>query len=72
MLLAGMTAIGLLAVVTQILIAYAASLAAPSERGRVVGTVTSGIVIGILLARTVAGTLADMPAGGRSISYPPA
>jgi len=31
----GMTAVGLLAVVTQVLVAYAAALAAPAERGRV-------------------------------------
>lgn len=60
MLLGSMAAVGLLAVVTQALVAYAASLARPSERGHVVGIVTSGIVIGILLARTVAGFLTDL------------
>ncbi|KPV56526.1 transporter [Paenibacillus sp. A3] len=67
-LLAGMGAVGLLAVVTQTLVAYASTLAAPSERGRVVGLVTSGVVIGILLARTVAGTLTDL-AGWRSVYF---
>ncbi|MEC0124831.1 MFS transporter [Paenibacillus pabuli] len=62
----GMAAIGLLAVITQTLVAFAASLAAPSERGRIVGLVTSGIVIGILLARTIAGTLNDW-IGWRSV-----
>ncbi|WP_440119159.1 MFS transporter [Paenibacillus sp. QZ-Y1] len=62
----GMAAVGLLAVITQTLVAFAASLAAPSERGRIVGLVTSGIVIGILLARTVAGTLNDW-IGWRSV-----
>ncbi|MCD9026125.1 MFS transporter [Cohnella sp. NL03-T5] len=62
----GMAAVGLLAVVTQVLVAFAATLAAPSERGRVVGLVTSGVVIGILLARTVAGILTDL-AGWRSV-----
>ncbi|MFD7663956.1 MFS transporter [Streptomyces sp. NPDC059788] len=65
-LLAGMAATGLLAVVTQTLVAFAASLAPPAGRGRVVGTVTSGVVIGILLARTVSGLLADL-AGWRSV-----
>ncbi|MFE6099860.1 MFS transporter [Streptomyces laurentii] len=65
-LLAGMAAVGLLAVVTQTLVAYAASLAPPGERGRVVGLVTSGVVVGILLARTVSGLLADL-AGWRSV-----
>ncbi|WP_224753376.1 MFS transporter [Paenibacillus terricola] len=62
----GIAAIGLLAVVTQTLVAFAATLAAPSERGRTVGVVTSGIVIGILLARTFAGILTDL-AGWRSV-----
>jgi predicted MFS family arabinose efflux permease len=65
-LLAGMTALGALAVVTQVLVAYSAGLAHPADRGRDVGIVTSGIIIGILLARTVAGTLADI-AGWRSV-----
>ncbi len=47
--LGGIAAVGLLAVVTQTLVAYAATLAAPEERGRVVGLVTSGVVLGILL-----------------------
>ncbi|MBZ4320100.1 MFS transporter [Streptomyces huiliensis] len=65
-LLAGMAATGLLAVVTQTLVAFAASLAPPAGRGRVVGLVTSGVVTGILLARTVSGLLADL-AGWRSV-----
>jgi len=65
-LLLGMSLIGLLAVVTQTLVAYAAQLATPGERGQVVGSVTSGIVVGLLLARTVAGGMADL-AGWRSV-----
>ncbi|PSL46406.1 putative MFS family arabinose efflux permease [Chitinophaga niastensis] len=65
-LFTGIAAVGLLAVVTQVLVAYAAALAAPTERGRIVGLVTSGVVLGILLARTVSGTLADL-AGWRSV-----
>ncbi|WP_329012493.1 MFS transporter [Streptomyces sp. NBC_00690] len=65
-LLAGMATMGLLAVVTQTLVAFAASLAAPARRGRVVGLVTSGVVMGILLARTASGFLADL-AGWRSV-----
>ncbi|WP_163270053.1 MFS transporter [Chelativorans alearense] len=65
-LLASMAAVGLLAVVTQGLVAYAASLARPAERGQVVGVVTSGIVLGILLARTAAGILTDL-SGWRTI-----
>ncbi|XHF34653.1 MFS transporter [Pseudomonas chlororaphis] len=65
-LLIGVTLTGLLAVVTQVLVAYAATLAVPAQRGKVVGVITSGIVVGILLARTVAGGMADL-ASWRSI-----
>lgn len=66
MLFIGIAAVGLLAVVTQTLVAFAAGLASPTERGQIVGLVTSGIVIGILLARTFAGLLTDV-AGWRSV-----
>lgn len=66
MLLVSMAAMGLLAVVTQAFVAYAASLARPSARGEVVGIVTSGIVLGILLARAVAGVLTDL-SGWRTV-----
>ncbi len=65
-LLAGMAAVGVLAVLTQVLVAHSASLADPADRGRIVGVVTSGIVMGILLARAVAGAMADL-AGWRSV-----
>ena len=55
-----MVLVGFLAVVVQVLVAFAATLAAPAERGRAIGTVTSGVVSGILLARFVSGTLADI------------
>jgi predicted MFS family arabinose efflux permease len=66
-LLAGMFAVGLLAVVVQVLVSYAATLTAPNEQGRVVGIVTSGVVVGILLARFVSGVLADL--GGWRLVY---
>lgn len=66
MLLASLAAVGLLAVVVQVLVAYAADLAVPSERGRAVGTVTSGVILGILLARFVSGLVADI-AGWRLV-----
>lgn len=61
-----LAAMGFFAVATQAFVAYAASLAGPQERGAVVGTVTSGIVLGILLARTVAGAIVDV-AGWRAV-----
>lgn len=61
-----MAAMGLLAVVVQLLVAFAATLATPAERGQAVGMVTSGVVIGILAARSVAGLLADW-GGWRSV-----
>ncbi|WP_084438496.1 MFS transporter [Shinella sp. HZN7] len=59
-LFASMAAVGLLAVVVQVLVSFAATLATPAKRGKAVGRVTSGVVIGILGARFVAGVLADL------------
>lgn len=47
--------LGLSSMSTHTLVALAAALARPAERGRVVGTVMSGLLMGILLARTVSG-----------------
>jgi predicted MFS family arabinose efflux permease len=44
---------------TQGLIVYASVLAPSEARGKVVGTVQAGVLLGILLSRVVAGTLAD-------------
>jgi predicted MFS family arabinose efflux permease len=49
---------GASSVVAQVLVAFAATLAGDDERGKVVGTVMSGLLLGILLARTVAGYIA--------------
>ncbi|WP_255409955.1 MULTISPECIES: MFS transporter [Cryobacterium] len=57
---AGLAIAGLFAVVVQTAVAYATELSAPSERGRTLGIVTSGVVIGILGARILAGFLADL------------
>lgn len=63
---AGLAVAGLFAVVVQTAVAYATALSTPSERGRNLGIVTSGVVIGILGARILAGVLADLW-GWRSI-----
>ncbi|MCG3754294.1 MFS transporter [Amycolatopsis sp. Poz14] len=60
LLLAGLVLAGLFAVVVQTTVAYAAALSTPDERGRTLGVVTSGVVIGILGARVAAGALAEL------------
>ena len=65
-LLCAVLFIGLMAVVVQLVVAWAAILAVPQRRGKVVGTVTSGIVLGILLARFISGSIADI-AGWRAV-----
>ncbi|HEX8405190.1 MAG TPA: MFS transporter, partial [Duganella sp.] len=66
-LMVGMLAVGLLGTaMTQGLIAYAASAAGESERGRVVGAAQGGVVAGLLLARVLAGSIADI-AGWRAV-----
>ncbi|WP_454667777.1 MFS transporter [Acinetobacter calcoaceticus] len=68
-LLAGMLAVGLLGTaMTQGLIAYAASAAAPHEQGHVVGTAQSGVFIGLLLARVFSGGISDV-AGWRGVYF---
>lgn len=47
--------IGITTIVPQIAVPFAAVLAPSSVRGKVVGTVMSGLLIGILLSRTVSG-----------------
>ncbi|MDQ6776728.1 MAG: MFS transporter [Actinomycetota bacterium] len=47
--------VGVKSVVAQILVPFASALASEDERGRVVGQVMSGLLMGILLARTVSG-----------------
>jgi predicted MFS family arabinose efflux permease len=51
--------IGLTSVVVQMLIPFAATLAAPHERGQVLGTVVGGLLTGILLSRTFSGIVAQ-------------
>lgn len=46
---------GAMTVFPHLAIPFAAGIAGPNERGRVVGTIISGLLIGILVARTVGG-----------------
>lgn len=59
---------GLFSVVAQILVPLAATLATPQTRGKVVGTIMSGLLLGILLARTVSGLLASL-GGWRTVFW---
>ena len=66
-LIAVAVVVGLGSVAAQILIPFAASLADDDDRGRVVGTVMSGLLLGVLLARTLAGLVAG--AAGWRVVY---
>jgi predicted MFS family arabinose efflux permease len=54
-LIAASFGLGVVSCVPQQLVPFAAVMSRPSERGRSVGTVVSGIMVGILLGRTIAG-----------------
>ena len=64
--IAAVGVIGLTSVMAQLLVPFAATLSPESERGRVVGTVMSGLLFGILLARTFSGLVAEV-AGWRAV-----
>jgi len=56
-LLLGTAITALFSVVTQLLIPFGAQLARPEVRGRIVGVLMSGLLMGILLGRTISGGL---------------
>jgi predicted MFS family arabinose efflux permease len=66
LLASAMAVVAVTSVVVQILVPFASTLAAEDERGQVVGTVMSGLLTGILLARTISGLLAGA-AGWRAV-----
>ena len=57
MLIISSFAVGFTSIVPQLIIPLAAQLSNPNERGRIIGTVMSGLLIGILASRTFSGIL---------------
>ncbi|WOH18116.1 MFS transporter [Paenarthrobacter sp. GOM3] len=59
-LLVGFVLLGGASSVVQTIVAFTAASSSPDQRGRNIGTVTAGVVSGIILARTVAGGMTDV------------
>ena len=68
----GSVAVGCASVGGQVMIPFAADLADPARRGRVVARLMTGLLTGILLARTVSGRWPSWPGGGPSTGSRPA
>jgi len=60
LLAAALVVVGLTSVVAQIVVPMASHLAPEHERGRVVGHVMSGLLVGILVARTASGIIGEL------------
>ncbi|PYE18066.1 putative MFS family arabinose efflux permease [Williamsia limnetica] len=60
--------VGVSAATAQIVVPWSSSLALPSDRGRVVGVVMSGLLLGILLARVISGAIAEI-GGWRAVLF---
>jgi predicted MFS family arabinose efflux permease len=60
-LIAASVVLGMLAAVTHIVLPIAPDLVDDAQRGRAIGTVMMGLLLGILLARTFAGWVSKLP-----------
>ena len=52
--------IGITSIVPQLILPLAASLSSPEQRGKVIGIIMSGLLIGILLSRTLSGFVGQL------------
>lgn len=59
-LVAASVAVGMTAAVTHVLVPIAPELAEPGESGRAIGTVMTGLLLGILLGRAASGAVAEL------------
>ncbi|MDR3693506.1 MFS transporter [Mucilaginibacter sp.] len=60
--------LGASSMIPQLLVPMAAHLARPEERGKKIGTIMAGLLIGILLSRTFSGVISDH-FGWRAVFY---
>lgn len=52
--------IGITSIVPQLILPLGTALSAPENRGKVVGTIMSGLLVGILLSRTLSGLVGEL------------
>ncbi|RZJ28861.1 MAG: MFS transporter [Flavobacterium sp.] len=52
--------IGITSIVPQLILPLGTALSAPENRGKVVGTIMSGLLVGILLSRTLSGVVGEL------------
>ncbi|MFE7389029.1 MFS transporter [Streptomyces sp. NPDC057582] len=67
LLIVGTALTALTSVGAQVVVPFAATLAAPAERGRIVGLVMSGVLLGGLVGRLASGALSEL--GGWRTAY---
>ncbi|MCG2611757.1 MFS transporter [Flavobacterium sp. SM15] len=51
--------IGAFSIVPQLILPLSATMASPEQRGKVIGTIMSGLLLGILLSRTISGFVGE-------------